>query len=75
MNELLQERFIRLLSEPTQVTNEEMETAYGCFMEQIRSVSQSENTYSDIYRTLNIARIEFEFLKSLYQYEQKKKCA
>jgi ABC-type phosphate transport system, periplasmic component len=60
MNELLQERFIRLLSARTQVTNEEMETAYECFMEQIRFVGQSENTYSDIYRTLNITRIELE---------------
>jgi len=74
MNELSRERLIRLLSEPTQVTNKEMQNAYGCFMKQVKVVSQSENDYSETFRTLNITRIELVFTESLYRYEQEKKC-
>lgn len=74
MNELSRERLIRLLSEPTQVTNEEMQCAYGCFMKRIETVSQSEKDYSKIYRTLNITRIELVSIESLCRYEQGKKC-
>jgi hypothetical protein len=74
MNELSRERFIGLLSEPTQVTNEEMQTAYGCFMERIRKVSQSEKDYSKIYRPLNTTRIELVAVQALHRYEQGEKC-
>lgn len=74
MNELSRERLIRLLSEPTQVTNEEMQSAYECFMKRVEIVSQSENNYSKIFRELNTTRAELAFLKSLYQYGQGKKC-
>lgn len=73
MNELSRERLIRLLSEPTQVTNEEMQSAYECFMKRVETVSQSENNYSKIFRELNTTRAELTFLKSLYRYEQGKK--
>ena len=64
-----------LLSEPSQTnTNEEMEIAYGCFTEHVKTVSQSENTYPEIYRMLNNTRIELVFLQTLYRYEQEKKC-
>lgn len=76
MNELLKQRFFSLLSEPSQeVTNEEIQNAYDCFMEQLRTVSQSEKTYSEIFRILNITRIELLSLKSFYRYEQGGKCA
>lgn len=35
----LESKLFRLLSDASQVTNEEMQTAYGCFMEQLRTVS------------------------------------
>jgi len=74
MNELSRERLIRLLSEPTQVTNEEMQSAYGCFLKRVEAVSQSEKDYSKIYRTLNITRVELVSIKSLHRHEQEKKC-
>ena len=74
MNDLFRERLISLLSDPTQVTNEEMQSAYGCFMEQVNKVSQSEKTYSEIFRMLNITRIELVFIETLYRYGQGEKC-
>ncbi len=74
MNELLRERFIRLLSEPTQVTNEEMQSAYGCFMKRVETISQSENNYSEIFRKLNNTRIELVSIETLNRYGQGEKC-
>lgn len=75
MNELLKEKLFSLLSEPSQeVTNEQMKSAYGCFLKRVETVSKSEKNYSEIYRTLNITRIELLFIESLYRYEQEKKC-
>jgi len=75
MNDLLETRMFSLLSEPSQeVTNQEMENAYGCFTEHMKTISQSETDYSEVYRTLNDTRIELVFLQSLYWYEQGKKC-
>ena len=62
MDELLREKLFSLLSDTSQVTNEEMQNAYGCFMEQLRTVSQSEQNYSDTFRMLNTTRIELAFL-------------
>lgn len=75
MNDLLETKMFRLLSKSSQqVTNEEIQTAYGCFMEQLKTVSQSEQSYSEAFRILDTTRIELAFLKSLYRYEQEKKC-
>jgi len=75
MNELLKTRLFSLLSEPSQEsTNPEMENAYGCFTEHMKTVSQSENIYPEIYRMLNNTRIELVFLQTLYRYGQGKKC-
>ena len=74
MNELLRERLICLLSEPTQVTNKEMQCAYGCFMKRVEAVNQSERDYSIIYRTLNATRIELVAVQALHRYEQGEKC-
>lgn len=74
MNELLKTRLFSLLSEPSQVSNEEMGNAYGCFVEHMKMISQSENAHCETFRMLNITRIELVFLQSLYQYEQGEKC-
>ncbi len=76
MNELTNTKFFSLLTAPSQeVTNEEMQNAYGCFKEQLRTVSQSEQSYANLFRTLNVSRIELTALQTLHRYEQKKKCA
>lgn len=75
MNDLLETRLFSLLAEPSQITNEEIENAYGCFVEHMKTVSQSEKDYSVIFRILNITRVELVFLKSLYRHEQEKKCS
>lgn len=67
-------KLISVLSETSQVTNEEMQNAYGCFMEQIEIVSQFENDYPETYRMLNNTCIELVFIESLYWCEQGKKC-
>jgi len=75
MNELLKTELFSLLSESSQTsTNEEMQNAYECFMEQLRTVSQSEQDYSKIYRMLNITRVELIFIESFCRHEQGKKC-
>jgi len=74
MNELLRERLFGLLAESPQATNEELHTAYGYFMEQVKAISQSEQDYSKIFRMLNDTRIELVFLQSLHRYEQGGKC-
>jgi len=74
MNDLLQTKLFSLLSESSQeLSNEQMQTAYGCFMEQLKTVSQSENNFSKIFRMLNITRIELVSIKS-DRYEQGGKC-
>lgn len=76
MDKILKLKLFRLLSECSlKVTNEEMQNAYGCFMEQVRAISQSEQNYSETFRILNITRIELVFIESLYQYGQGEKCA
>ena len=75
MNDLLQTRLFGLLSEPSQeVTNEEMQNAYGGFLEHIESVSNGTD-YSVIYRTLTATRIEIAPLETTPLYGQGKKCA
>lgn len=74
MDELLREKLFSLLSDTSQITNEEMQSAYGCFMEKVKTVDQSEQHYSEIFRMLNTTRIELAFLKSLYRYGQGEKC-
>ncbi len=71
MNELVKTELFSLLSESSQEnTNEEMQSAYGCFLEQVNKVSQSENKYSKIFRILNITRVELVSIESLYQHGQ-----
>jgi hypothetical protein len=58
-------RLYSLLSDASQVTNEEMQDAYMHFMELVKNISQSKQGYSEIFRTLNFTRIEFDFIESL----------
>jgi hypothetical protein len=73
MNELLKMRFFELLAEPSQeVTNEEMQKAYGHFVEQVNVVSNSKDK-TFVFRVLNITRIELAALEPFYRYEQGEK--
>ena len=75
MNDLMKMRIFRLLSETLQeVTNEEMQEAYGEFVEQIRTVSNG-NDYSITYRILVATRIEIASLETTPLYGQGGKCA
>lgn len=75
MNDLLQTRIFGLFSETSQeVTNEEMQNAYGEFVEQIRTVS-NENDYPTTYRILVATRIEIASLETTPLYGMGGKCA
>ncbi len=75
MNDLLQTRLFRLLSGTSQeVTNEEMQEAYGEFLEHIKNVSNGTD-YSVIHRTLNATRIEIASLETTPLYGLGGKCA
>lgn len=75
MNDLLQTRIFELLFETSQeVTNEEMQVAYGEFLEQIKNISDGID-YSVIYRTLNATRIEIASLETTPFYGMGGKCA
>ena len=72
MNDLLKMRIFELLSETSQkVTNEEMQNAYGEFVEQIRIVGDGSD-YSKIYRNLVATRIEIASLGTTPLYGQGK---
>lgn len=70
----LELELFRLLSEPSQVTIEEMQNAYEDFVAQVVTFSQSELNYSEIFRILNLSRIEFDSLGSSPLCGQGKKC-
>jgi len=74
MNELFQMKLFSLLSESSQVTNEEMQNAYGGFRTLVTGLSDSEIEFSEILRTLNHTRIEFDSLGLSPLYGQEKKC-
>ena len=75
MNELLNMRLFGLLSETSQeVTNEELQNAYGEFLSKIEVISCEEN-YSTTYRTLAATRIELASLNISTLYGQGGKCA
>lgn len=74
MNEILKTKLFSLLTDTSQVKNEEMQDAYECFMEQLKTVSQSETDYSKIFRMLSITRIELVSARTFHRYGQGKKC-
>lgn len=68
-------KFFNLLADTSQeVTNDEMQNAYEEFIEHITVIGSSED-YSNIFRMLNLTRIEITPLQTMYQYGQGKKCA
>lgn len=74
MNDLSKTRIIILLTDASQkVTNTEMQDAYDEFIRYIATISSSKD-YSNIFRMLNLTRIEIAPLKELYQCEQGEKC-
>ena len=75
MNDLLQMSIFGLLSETSQeVSNEEMQNAYGEFVEQIRIVGDGSD-YSTVYRIIVATRIEIASLETVPLYGQGEKCA
>ena len=75
MDDLLQMRLFRLLSEPSQeVSNKEIQNAYGEFLEHIKNVSNGTD-FPVIYRTLTATRIEIASLETIPLYGQGEKCA
>lgn len=70
MGYILNTKLLSVLIEPSQVTNEEMQNAYEDFVEQVTSISRTETDYIEIFRLLNLTRIELVF----NQYGQEKKC-
>lgn len=74
MNDLLNTRWFCLLYELSQeVTNEEIQSAYKDFVEQVKIVGCSDD-YSKTFRTLNLTRIELAQLQTVFRNEQEKKC-
>lgn len=75
MNDLVKTEFFILMNENSQeITNEEMQNAYGEFVEQIRTVSNG-NDYSTTYRILVATRIEIASLETTPLYGMGGKCA
>lgn len=77
MDKLEDTEFFNLLTvENTQeVTKLRLQNAYDNFLKEVIILSQSETDFPTLFRTLNMVRIEFVSLQSLFQYEQGKKCA
>lgn len=69
----LESELFGLLSDASEVTNEEMKNAYGHFIEQVKAVGDSDD-YTGIYRRLNFIRIEFDALGASPLYGKGKKC-
>lgn len=75
MKKMLLTRLFNLLVGDTSTVVPEIQYAYEDFEKEVVSFSQSEIDYSIIFRTLNLTRIEFQFLHSQILYEQEKKCS
>lgn len=76
MENLVNMRLFSLLANSSQeVTNEEMQNAYGDFVVQVTALDRFAPNPSEVFRTLNNTRIELVFLQSLDRYGQGKKCA
>ena len=64
MNDLTTKEFFRLLSEPSQVSNKEIQVSYESFVKHIEETSSSETDYSKVFRLLNHSRIEIDSIKT-----------
>ncbi len=67
-------KLFRLLSESSQITNQEMQDAYEEFVSQLITCNQSEMNPTEAFRKLNLTRIEFDALGALPFYGQGEKC-
>ncbi|WP_221405090.1 hypothetical protein [Apibacter adventoris] len=75
MNDLTTTRLFSLLAEPSPVPNEEMQSAYVELVDEVKTQTQSETDYTQLFRLLNLTRIEFQALQTQILYEQGEKCA
>lgn len=75
MNDLLKMRLFSLLTGTSPVPNDEIQSAYVEFIEEVKFLNQSESDYQTVFRSLNLTRVELIFLQPLLEYEQGKKCA
>jgi hypothetical protein len=73
MSKIINTKLFSLLANASPVTNQEIENAYGHFTEHMRTASQSEGNYSEVFRMLNITRVELAFLQSSYRHEEGEK--
>ncbi len=67
-------KLFSLLSEPSQVTNKEIQSAYEKFVSQLTPHDQPGMNLTEAFRFLSFTRIEFDSLKSLPFYGQGGKC-
>lgn len=74
MHKVMKTKLFRLLSNASQVKNEEMQRSYEEFTKQVKTVSQSEQEFSEIFRALNFIRIELDSVGSSVLYGQGEKC-
>jgi hypothetical protein len=75
MNELLETRLLTLLSDASQeVTNKEMQSAYGNFIEHVEIFCNSGDKQT-VFRILNLTCIELAALESFIRYGQGEKRA
>ncbi len=75
MNDFAKTKLFSLLSEPSQVTKQEMQSAYEEFVSQSTTHNQPEKNLTEAFRKLNLTRIEFDALEALPFYGQGGKCA
>ena len=74
MKRLVKAEFFNLLIENSSVTNQKMQHAYEIFVIDVLTLNQTETDYRTIFRSLNLARIEFQSLQTQILYEQGEKC-
>ncbi len=74
MEKTMSTKLFDLLSTTSEVTDIELYNAYGCFTEHMRTVGQSEDDLSEVFRALSVTRVELAFLQSLHRHGEGKKC-
>jgi len=71
------EAFTKRIEDATQrkvqIDEKSLENAYKSFVEQITTISQSQQSYPEVFRMLNRTRIELDSLESSSLYELEKK--
>ena len=57
------------MSEPSQVSMQEIQVAYDAFIKEFTEISSSEEDYSKVFRLLNHSLIEIDSIKTSSLYE------